>query len=207
MRFASLMASGLLLGFGGGAADATVSVAIDLTHQRMHVVASRGTYDWPVSSARSGFYTPGGSFAPTHLERMHYSKKYHMSPMPYSIFFRGGYAIHGTYATGALGRPASHGCVRLSPGHAAALYRMVQSEGARISISGTPPSSHAFRPDEARRSEPEPRRREAGRRPRVYYGSVYQPYMSQPNTYPYDDPPAYAYPPQQPAAEDPYSSY
>ena len=47
--------------------------------------------------------TPRGSYAPTGLQRMHYSKKYHMSPMPYSIFFRGGYAIHGTYATGALG--------------------------------------------------------------------------------------------------------
>jgi hypothetical protein len=69
---------------------------------------------------------------------MHYSRKYHMSPMPHSIFFRGGYAIHGTYAVGALGRPASHGCVRLAPGNAAKLFAMVQKEGARISISGSP---------------------------------------------------------------------
>ena len=27
---------------------------------------------------------------------MWYSRKYDMSPMPYSVFFRGGYAIHGT---------------------------------------------------------------------------------------------------------------
>jgi lipoprotein-anchoring transpeptidase ErfK/SrfK len=67
---------------------------------------------------------------------MHYSKKYDNAPMPHSIFFRGGYAIHGTYATGALGRPVSHGCVRLSPAHAAQLYDMVKREGARISISG-----------------------------------------------------------------------
>jgi hypothetical protein len=79
---------------------------------------------------------------------MHYSHKYHMSPMPYSIFFLGGYAIHGTYATGYLGRPASHGCVRLSTEHAAILFHMVQAEGARISISGTPPTSaiYACRP-------------------------------------------------------------
>jgi lipoprotein-anchoring transpeptidase ErfK/SrfK len=56
--------------------------------------------------------------------------------MPHSIFFSGGYAIHGTYATGSLGRPVSHGCVRLSPGHAAMLYDMVRREGARISIGG-----------------------------------------------------------------------
>ena len=126
---------------GASAAHATVQVAIDLTHQRMHIRSDEGSYDWPISSARSGFYTPGGSFAPTHLELMHYSHKYHMSPMPHAIFFRGGYAIHGSYATGSLGRPASHGCVRLSPANATTLYNMVKAEGARISISGTPPAT------------------------------------------------------------------
>ncbi len=77
-----------------------MQVSIDLTHQRMHVQINGGNYDWPVSTARSGFYTPGGSFAPTHLELMHSSRKYHMSPMPYAIFFHGGYAIHGIYSTG-----------------------------------------------------------------------------------------------------------
>ena len=129
---------------GSSAAEALVHVQIDLSHQRMHVQSNEGDYDWPISSARSGFSTPGGSFAPTHLELMHYSKKYHMSPMPHAIFFRGGYAIHGTYETGALGRPASHGCVRLSPGNATTLYNMVKAEGARIGISGTPPASRPF---------------------------------------------------------------
>jgi hypothetical protein len=153
MRLNVLPLAVLLLLAAVGSADATVTVAIDLTHQRMHVVSSTGSHDWPISSARSGFYTPGGSFAPTRLERMHYSKKYHMSPMPYSIFFRGGYAIHGTYSVGELGRPASHGCVRLSPGNAATLYHMVQTEGASISISGTPPASRPFRREyDARRA-------------------------------------------------------
>ena len=133
------------------AAEATVQVAIDLTHQRMHVDSSEGTFDWPISSARSGFSTPHGSYAPTHLELLHYSRKYHMSPMPHAIFFRGGYAIHGTYSTASLGRPASHGCVRLSPGNATALYDMVKHEGARIAISGTPPASQPFATEVARR--------------------------------------------------------
>jgi lipoprotein-anchoring transpeptidase ErfK/SrfK len=120
-------------------AQATVWIHIDLSSQRMHVRSSRGSYNWPVSTARSGYRTPRGSFAPTGLQRMHYSSKYEMSPMPYSIFFRGGYAIHGTYAIGSLGRPVSHGCVRLSPAHAAQLFHIVQSEGGRISISGAPP--------------------------------------------------------------------
>ena len=144
MRTILVTATSLALVCGATGASALVHVDIDLTHQSMHVDADEGTYDWPISTARSGFYTPGGSFAPTHLELMHYSKKYHMSPMPHAIFFRGGYAIHGTYSTASLGRPASHGCVRLSPGNAADLYGMVQREGARISIHGTPPASQPF---------------------------------------------------------------
>jgi hypothetical protein len=123
----------------GATAHATVQIHIDLSSQRMQVNSSSGSYTWPVSTARSGYYTPRGSYAPTSLQRMHYSRKYDNSPMPYSIFFRGGYAIHGSYATRSLGRPASHGCVRLAPGNAARLFEMVKAEGARISISGTPP--------------------------------------------------------------------
>jgi len=120
------------------AARAEVAIEVNMSTQTMHVASASGAYDWPVSTARKGFSTPRGHFAPIGLERMHYSKKYHNSPMPYSIFFRGGYAIHGAYAVAALGTPASHGCVRLSPQHAKILFEMVQREGARISIIGSP---------------------------------------------------------------------
>lgn len=123
-------------------AQARVQIHIDLSTQRMSVNSSSGSYVWPVSTARAGYVTPRGSYAPYSLQRMHYSRKYHMSPMPHSIFFRGGYAIHGTSAVGALGRPASHGCIRLAPGNAAALFQMVQREGASISISGSPPGRY-----------------------------------------------------------------
>ena len=129
---------------GCGAAKATAIIDIDLSSQTMHVESSTGSYSWRVSTARSGYSTPRGHYAPIGLERMHYSKKYDNSPMPYSIFFRGGYAIHGTHATGALGRPASHGCVRLSPAHAQQLFEMVQREGGSISITGTPPGAARY---------------------------------------------------------------
>lgn len=139
MRFKTLFIAFWALLALMSSAWATARIHIDLSSQRMYVTSSQGSYTWPVSTARAGYYTPRGSFAPTGMQLMHYSRKYHMSPMPYSIFFRGGYAIHGTYATGALGSPASHGCVRLSPGNAATLYHLVQSEGGSISISGSPP--------------------------------------------------------------------
>lgn len=144
MRISFILSILLIFLASVGVANATARIHINLSTQTMHVESSSGSYSWPVSTARSGYYTPRGSFAPTGLQRMHYSRKYHMSPMPHSIFFRGGYAIHGSYATGMLGRPASHGCVRLSPGHAAALYEMVQNEGGSISITGSPPASPRY---------------------------------------------------------------
>ena len=84
---------------------------------------------WPVSTARRGYRTPAGSYHPYSLERMHYSRLYDDTPMPYSIFFRGGYAIHGTTETRNLGRAVSHGCVRLSPANARTLFELVQSHG------------------------------------------------------------------------------
>ena len=123
-------------------ASAKVLIDIDLSAQTMHVVASSGTYEWPISSARNGYVTPDGTFAPQSLQSIHYSKKYYHSPMPHSIFFDGGYAIHGTYETAWLGRPASHGCVRISPQNAALLFDMVKEEGATIHITGQPPATH-----------------------------------------------------------------
>ncbi|MGP0059490.1 MAG: L,D-transpeptidase [Beijerinckiaceae bacterium] len=135
---------GLTCGFFGlSTAQATVRIDIDLTTQTMNVQSANGSYTWAVSTARSGYVTPRGTFSPYSLQRMHYSHKYHMSPMPYSIFFAGGYAIHGTYSVAELGRPASHGCIRLLPANAALLYHLVQTEGAAISISGSPPYSYA----------------------------------------------------------------
>ena len=93
---------------------------------------------WAVSTARRGYHTPAGSFRPRRLELIWYSSKYESSPMPHSIFFLGGYAIHGTYAVRSLGRPVSHGCIRLSPAHARQLFNLVRSRGmaaTRIIIS------------------------------------------------------------------------
>ncbi|PPQ40439.1 L,D-transpeptidase catalytic domain [Rhodoblastus acidophilus] len=134
------------------ACEARVQITVDLSSQTMNVVASGGSYAWPISSARDGFVTPRGTYGVQSLETMHYSKKYHNSPMPHSIFFNGGFAIHGTYDLANLGRPASHGCVRVSPANAATLYSLVQREGATIRIIGDASNAayaRAVEPEEA----------------------------------------------------------
>ncbi len=123
----------ILLGFAlacPATAGAQIVAAINLSSQRMEVyVDGAPVYNWPVSTARPGYRTPVGTFRPTALFRYHRSTIYSGSPMPYSIFFLRGYAIHGSYETKYLGRPASHGCVRLHPSNAAQLYSLVQRHG------------------------------------------------------------------------------
>ena len=139
MRIPSLKAiasaaAGLFLGAAVLAAPAlaNVTVHVDVSSQTMSVSVDGWHYaSWRVSTGREGYYTPRGNFRPYSLKRMHYSRKYDNAPMPYSIFFRGGFAIHATNHTRALGRPASHGCVRLSPGNAAQLFSLVQRHGSR----------------------------------------------------------------------------
>jgi len=137
IRVSRLVFGLCLTAFLATEASASVTVQISNSAQRMRVYVDGGlTYAWPVSTARRGYRTPAGSYRVQRMERMWYSRKYHMSPMPYSLFFRGGYAIQGTNSIRQLGRPASHRCVRLHPGNAAALYRLVQSRGgARIVVT------------------------------------------------------------------------
>jgi hypothetical protein len=112
-----------------------LTIDIDIPSQRMKVTTASGEIlTWPVSTARKGFVTPPGSYTPYSLQKMHYSRKYDMAPMPHSIFFHAGYAIHGTGSVAQLGRPASHGCIRLAPANAAKLFAMVKLEGALITI-------------------------------------------------------------------------
>ena len=128
MLVASLL--GLVLAFPA-IAQAQIVAKINLSTQRMDVyVDGSPRYRWPVSTARAGYRTPTGTFTPTALVRYHRSTIYSGSPMPYSIFFQRGYAIHGSYETKYLGRPASHGCIRLHPANAAALYSLVRQHGA-----------------------------------------------------------------------------
>jgi hypothetical protein len=98
-----------------------------------------------VSTGRWGYSTPNGSYRPQRLERKWFSRKYDMSPMPYSIFFDGGYAIHGSYEVSRLGRPASHGCIRLSPSNASVLFALVKdrTDDTRIVVTGEAPAQRA----------------------------------------------------------------
>lgn len=125
--------------FVPAAASADVVARISTRGQTMDVyVHGMHYYSWPVSTGRGPYATPTGSFRPKRLERRWYSTKYNNAPMHYAVFYSGGYAIHATTEVGRLGRPASHGCIRLAPSHAAQFYTLVRSHGpARTRITIT----------------------------------------------------------------------
>lgn len=112
------------------AAAARVEARIDLSAQTMTVKQYGKTkYTWKISSGRSGYRTPTGQWSAKWLSKYHKSRKYNNAPMPYAVFFYGGYAVHGTNAISRLGRPASHGCIRLHPDNASKFYNMVERAG------------------------------------------------------------------------------
>ncbi len=88
-------------------------VEVSISDQRLH--AWQGdvlVMDTNVSTGRAGHRTPQGSFktGPS-KSKMHYSRLYNNSPMPYSVQVHGDVFIHGYHSVPSY--PASHGCIRM----------------------------------------------------------------------------------------------
>lgn len=119
-----------LLAAGPALAEVPVIARVDVSDQRMYVyVENRLTYTWPVSTGRRAYDTPPGLYQPQWMVPMWHSRKYNFAPMPFAVFFHGGYAVHGTTAVNDLGRPASHGCVRLLTANAKTFFKLVADYG------------------------------------------------------------------------------
>ena len=101
------------------------------------------TYDWPVSTGRPGYDTPSGDFKPNRMDADHFSQEWDNAPMPHAIFIDlKGHAIHGFFDVKHLGLPVSHGCIRLSPDHAATLFDLVKTQtmaNTKVVITGRTP--------------------------------------------------------------------
>jgi len=169
-RFLILLAA---LACSAAPALAKVGIRVDLGRQRITIVKNNEPpIVWKISSGRPGYETPTGRFIMQRMDADHLSDEYDQAPMPYAIFFSRGLAIHGT-TMGGLGRPASHGCVRLSVDHARDLYEWVEQYGAGpIEITGDATSlaqiagRRAAAAAQRRQARPAARRRRRDARPR-----------------------------------------
>jgi len=156
-RFLILLAA---LACSAAPALAKVVIRVDLGRQRITIVENNEPpIVWKISSGRPGYETPTGRFIMQRMDADHFSDEYDQAPMPYAIFLSRGLAIHGSTQPG-LGRPASHGCVRLSVDHARDLYEWVEQYGAGpIEITGDATSLAQLQDD-----DPQPRRKKRARR-------------------------------------------
>ena len=130
--YAAVMALLSLGCFAWSANAGSITARVDLSSQTMTVSKNGFTrYTWKISTARKGYVTPVGQWRAKWASRHHRSRKYNNAPMPFAIFYNGGYAVHATYDVKRLGRPASHGCIRLHPKNAEIFYKMVHEAGLR----------------------------------------------------------------------------
>jgi lipoprotein-anchoring transpeptidase ErfK/SrfK len=125
-------------------AGSVVLININKTKQEMTVfVDGVEKFHWPVSTGRAEYSTPSGTYTATSMNKIWYSKQWDNAPMPHSIFFiKDGHAIHGSYEVKNLGKPVSHGCVRISPQNAATLYTLVEENGldsTQVVLTGVTP--------------------------------------------------------------------
>jgi lipoprotein-anchoring transpeptidase ErfK/SrfK len=133
MRKTALLAAAFVVALLGSAASgsaAALVATVDVANQRMTVTKhGQIIYEWKVSTAARGYITPRGEWRPYRMHTMWRSIKYDNAPMPYAVFYHGGYAIHGTTSVGRLGTPASHGCVRLLTANAQKFFNLVKEVG------------------------------------------------------------------------------
>lgn len=121
-----------------------ILVNIDKSIQEMTVfVDGIERHSWPVSTGMRGYSTPSGDYTASSMNEIWYSKQWDDAPMPHAVFFtKRGHAIHGTTDVKRLGRPASHGCVRLAPENAKTLFYLVKDAGienTQVVLTGVTP--------------------------------------------------------------------
>jgi len=129
-------------------AGSAILININKAKQKMTVfVDGIEKYHWPVSTGRAGYSTPSGTYTATSMNEIWYSKEWDNSPMPHSIFFiKDGHAIHGSYEVKNLGKPVSHGCVRISPENATTLYALIKANGlanTHVVLTGVTPGGES----------------------------------------------------------------
>ena len=130
MRLSSLVLATTLALFTAGATKAGEVIArVSITTQTMVVsIDGESQYLWSVSTAGPPHVTPLGEYRPYMLHSYHWSRKY-KTPMPFSVFYSGNFAVHATTDLEHLGMPASHGCVRLALENAHTFFNLVQANG------------------------------------------------------------------------------
>jgi lipoprotein-anchoring transpeptidase ErfK/SrfK len=96
-------------------------IQIDLTKQNLIAwEGSKPVYAITISSGKKSTPTRVGTFKiQSKLKKTRMKGRgYDVPNVPNTMYYQGGYAIHGAYWHNRFGTPVSHGCVNLAPNHA-----------------------------------------------------------------------------------------
>ena len=171
---------------------------IDKSRQEMTVfVDGVQKYTWPVSTGIGGYSTPSGEYTASSMNKIWYSRQWDNAPMPHAVFFtKKGHAIHATNEVKKLGKPASHGCVRLAPENAETFFNLVKEAGlenTQVVLAGVTPGGEYKVTQPQRRDRYEQDRRDRYSDRYGYYEEqlpvqrqrrrLFQPYYQAPREY------------------------
>lgn len=100
-------------------------IEINLSSQRL--IAWEGSlpvYAVIISTGKAATPTPTGVFAiqTRHRSTRMQGEDYDVPDVPYTMYYYGGYAIHGAYWHNRFGTPVSHGCINVAVDHARWLF-------------------------------------------------------------------------------------
>jgi len=112
-------------------------IEINLSSQRLTAwQGGKAVFSATVSTGKASTPTYPGIFA---IQRKLVSDRmrgpgYDVPNVPYSMYYYGGYAIHGAYWHNRFGTPVSHGCTNMRPKDAQFVYNFA-SVGTPVLIS------------------------------------------------------------------------
>ena len=132
----------LFAGSGGCYRESCAVYAfVSKAEQRLYLYVNGRLEDtWLVSTGVSGRSTPDFDRHPNgRIYEAYTSSSYPggnyqgLGNMPYAVFIKGGFAIHGTPKSNwpKLGQRASHGCIRLHPNNGKRFNRLVRGAGIK----------------------------------------------------------------------------
>ncbi len=100
-------------------------IQVDLSEQRLITwQGNKPVFGVIVSTGKRSTPTPTGVFnIYTKLVKTRMKgEDYDVKNVPHTMYYQGGYGIHGAYWHNNFGTPVSHGCVNVAPNHAKKIF-------------------------------------------------------------------------------------
>ncbi|BAY86853.1 ErfK/YbiS/YcfS/YnhG family protein [Calothrix parasitica NIES-267] len=100
-------------------------IQVDLSEQRLITwEGNKPVFGVIVSTGKKDTPTPTGVFnIYTKLEKTRMKgEDYDIENVPHTMYYQGGYGIHGAYWHNNFGTPVSRGCVNVAPNHAKKIF-------------------------------------------------------------------------------------